>query len=280
MVIVWLIGFWGFAGFVPPPDPNLSGVEIKALFSEHTTLLRVGLLLTGLSSALLGPYIAVITMQMRRIEGALSTLSYVQLSLGALLIIEFIIPVMILQAAAFRPDISPDVIRSMNDVAWLMFVGIVSTAALQILAIGVAILRDHGKAPVFPRWGGYFCIWAGLLIVPGGLCVLFKTGPFAWNGIYAWWIGLVVFVGWLAGMTRLLLLAVRHQERHGPASGPEQELLQTVQRFQTQLEELRRQTADQPQADAVTADTKPRHGDTRGLPSGAARSMHVEAEEG
>lgn len=220
MIVVMLVAFL-IAGFIPPPSPHDTALQIAHIFRAHPTRIRFGLVLTMFGAALLGPFAAVITVQMKRIEGRHSPLAYLQLALGALLVIEFIIPVMVLQAAAFRPELAPATIRTLDDLGWLLFVGAPSTAVVQAIIIGVTILQDDRERTVFPRWGGYMSIWAGLLFIPGGIIVFFKHGAFGWNGLATWWLGLTAFGIWLVALTVLLLRAIRHQaeEEQGALTG-------------------------------------------------------------
>ena len=68
----------------------------------------------------------------------------------------------------------------LNDMAWLMFLGIISSACNQVASLSVAILLDKNTKPVFPRWSGYFKIWVAMIWVPAGIIPFFKTGP--WRG--------------------------------------------------------------------------------------------------
>jgi hypothetical protein len=127
---------------------------------------------------------------------------------------------MLWQAAAFRPLESPDITQRFNDLAWLMFVGVVSTGALEAVVIGAAILLDRAETPVFPRWLGYFNLWIALLFLPAGLCVFFKHGPLGWNGLISWWMLLAAFGVWIVTMSVMLLAANTRQqqaEERGPA---------------------------------------------------------------
>jgi hypothetical protein len=211
MIVVMLVGF-EIAGFNPPPSPHDSAAQIASIFRAHPDRIRLGLVLTMFGSALLGPFIAEITVQMKRIEGRHSPLAYTQLALGALLAIEFIVPVIVLETAALRPSLSPETLRTLDDLGWLLFVGAPSTAVVQVIAFGLAILQDDRQMPVFPRWSGYASIAAALTFVPGGVIVFATHGAFAWNGALAWWLGLTAFGIWLVIITVLLLRAVRHQQ--------------------------------------------------------------------
>lgn len=183
------------------------------MFDQDRNSIRIGLLITSFAATLLAPFFAVITVQMKRVEGSSSPLAYAQLALAALLIIEFVFPLYFLQAAAFRADRSPETLQTLSDVAWLMFVGVVSTAVLQFALIAVAVLIDQRMQPIFPRWFGYLTAWCAIAFAPGALCVFFLDGPFAWRGLFCWWIPLSAFGGWFAAATWVLLKVIARQEQ-------------------------------------------------------------------
>jgi hypothetical protein len=146
---------------------------------------------------------------MQRMEGKRSVLAMTQLGSGIALSVEFIVPIMVWQAAAYHA--SPErlfIVSVLQDMGWLMFVGVVSSIVIQVLAFGTAILLDSRTTPVLPRWSGYFSVWAAILLSPAGLVPLFHTGPFTWNGLFSWWIPLTTFCLWILTMTGLLLGAI------------------------------------------------------------------------
>src|SRR5262249_29692149 len=67
--IIWVIGFFFVAGFVPPPSPLRSAQEVAAQFADHTLGIRIGLALTALGGALVGLWVAAISVFLKRIEG-------------------------------------------------------------------------------------------------------------------------------------------------------------------------------------------------------------------
>jgi hypothetical protein len=131
---------------------------------------------------------------------------------GGLLALEFIIPLMIWQTAAYRPEIDPTLIRMLNDLGWIMFVGVISSAVVEFACIGVVILADERDTGVFPRWAGYFNLWVALLVAPAGLVPFFKHGPFAWNGLFSFFLPMVVFAGWVVVMVVVLRRAILEEE--------------------------------------------------------------------
>lgn len=196
-ILFWLVGFWLIGGLIPPPSPDSSASEIQKFYSEHTNGIRAGLVLTMIGASLTAPWVAVIAAQMKRIEGEVAPLTYLQLGTGMVDIVFFIVPVMNMQAAAFRPDRDPDLILLANDMGWLPFVGVWSVAFVQTFALGLVTFQDK-ESKVFPRWFGYYNFWTIFLFVPGSLLYFFKTGPFAWNGALSWWLVVAVFTLWFA----------------------------------------------------------------------------------
>lgn len=227
-ICVWcgpvMVGIWGLCfallcRFMVPPAPTNSPEQLVRRFSEHTNLIRLGLVISLFACALLVPFCAVISAQMRRIEGIRSVLAETQLVSGGLLCVEFLLPFAIWQTALYRlPERDPKTIQLLNDMAWLMFLGIISSACIQVAALGVAILLDKGAKPVFPRWAGYLNLWVSLVWTPAAIIVFFKRGLFAWNGLLAWWIPVAVFFSWFVTMVVLLLRAIKDDEREQLAS--------------------------------------------------------------
>ena len=214
MLVIFLIGFWPVAGYVPPSGPNESVAQIVRFYANNTTAIHLGLWMTMIAAAFCVPFFVAVSVQMRRIEGRHSPIAYAQMICGGLFTLEFIFPLMIWQAADYRPTLDPTMTYRLHDLGWLMFLGVVSTGVLQAILIAVAIFRDRRPDPVFPRWIGYTSLWCGLLFMPGGLIVFFKTGPLDWRGLIAWWLLLVAFGIWTVVLVYgLVRHAIPHQER-------------------------------------------------------------------
>jgi hypothetical protein len=198
-MILFIIGFVLVGGLVPPPAPSDNATKIARFYADNRTGIRAGLALTMVAGALTAPFVAVITLQMRRIEGEFSPFALTQFGTGMLGVLLFSLPVMIMQAAVFRPDRDPQIILAIHDIGWIMLIGTYCCVFVQCLAVGACIFSDAAER-IYPRWLGYFNIWVALLFLPGSLLYFFKTGPFAWNGLFVWWIPLSVFFGWFVVM--------------------------------------------------------------------------------
>ena len=219
-IAIWLVAFWLCADFIQPLDPGASATEIADKYEDRADWIRLGLLLTMVGATLTGPWVAAIFTQMKRIEGQFSPYSYTQLGMGMLGILLFIIPIMNMQSAAFRPDRDAELIQLANDLGWLPFVGVWSLAAVQNLTIALCTFQDE-KEEVFPRWFGYFNLWTVFLFTPGSLIYFFKDGPFAWDGLLSWWLVVTVFAIWFVVTFFVMRRAILRQgAEHARASAP------------------------------------------------------------
>ncbi len=203
------------AGWFPPPTPSLSVSEVARMFADDRTRIRVGVLILTSAAPLLACYGAALTHQIRRHLGAASPLATAQSLVAACLILEFIIPQMIWQAGAFRSDRSPELVQLCYDIGWLMYIGVVGTAIVQMLLCALAIFQDRRPEALVPRWAAYVCIWSAIGVAGGSFCIFFQRGPLAWNGLVAFWLLAVAFFAWMLTMSWGMLRASRVAEPTG-----------------------------------------------------------------
>ncbi len=208
-VVFYVLGWWLIAGFVPPHPPLSTATELAASYAEHTGAIRFGILVAMIGAGLAIPFVGVVAVHVRRIEGAHPVLAFTTLAAGAVTSVIPMLPTVLWTAAAFRPERSPELILVLNDLGWLFLLMTFPPFFVQFTSVGLAILSDEGTPPVFARWVGYFNIWLAVIAVPGGLVTFFKTGPFAWNGLLAFWLPIVAFVLWFFVMFAVLLAAIR-----------------------------------------------------------------------
>lgn len=210
--VLFGIGWMALARWVQPPSPNLSADAIADVFASHRTLIRLGVGLSGLAAALTVPWAAVVAVQMKRIEGEHCPMTYTQLTTGALGALIFIFPMLFLEVAAFRAERSPILVQAVSDLGFLCLIGYPFLAVVQGFALAVVIFQDKRAVPIFPRWLGYFNIWAATLFIPGTAISYFHVGPLAWNGVFAYWLPLVVFGAWIIVVSQQMLQAINRQE--------------------------------------------------------------------
>lgn len=215
MTLGFFIGLWPLAHFIWPPAPSETAEQIALFFQTDTVMKRTGLFIAMLSTGLLAPFYAVISVQMKRIEGVSLPLTYTQLVAGACTVLEIVLPMMLWQGVAYRPDRDPVVTQALNDVAWLTFLGLTTTVLIQNVVIGVIVLQDKSPNPIFPRWFAYFNFFAVAGVMPAGFVPFFKSGPLAWNGMIVWAIGVAVFFVWICLTAWLIQVAAgRQRDEH------------------------------------------------------------------
>jgi hypothetical protein len=210
MLALFLIFFMLVGKLIPPLSPTASAQSIADFLIANKMRVRIGLAFSLLAACLALPWLATICLRVRRVEGKWGVLSVTQIFSGVIFVPGFIFPMMVLAAAAFRPEErDPQITQALNDVFWLMFVGIVGTLIVQALVLTTASFIDRTEPVTFPRWFGYLNAWYAILAVPGGAVMIFNDGPLAWNGVFAFWVPLVAFSVWMVAVTVVLLQSVK-----------------------------------------------------------------------
>jgi hypothetical protein len=197
------------AGFLPPPFPG-DPAHIVSLYRDHGTRIFIGMSIFVFGAAMVMFFWVPIMLQLQRIEGRRSVLAYIQLALAIIGLWPLFAPPMLMMAAAFRPDRSPEVILALNDAALIPMFGMWAIGTWQWFVMGYAMLQDQ-TGRIFPRWVGYLTIWDGLSFVAAGLIPLFRTGPFAWNGLIGFWFVTVITASWF-GVIFVVLRRAIHNE--------------------------------------------------------------------
>lgn len=205
------VGWVFVGGFLPPHSPGAGGEEIAAFYQSDPHRIRFGLLLFMWGSALYLPFAGVLTVQMRRVEGRFPVWTYTQLMASAGNVITLTFPTLFWATAAFRLDRHPDLIQLLNDLAWTPFVAMTSPFLLIPLCMAIIGFADKSDTPLFPRWACYLFLFIDFLLMPGGLIIFFKSGPFAWNGLFGIYIPLAAWGTWFFLTTYLLIKAIKRQ---------------------------------------------------------------------
>jgi hypothetical protein len=207
------------AKLIPPLSPTASARAITDFLIANKLRVRVGLALSLIAACAALPWLATICLRVRRVEGKWGLLAVTQIFAGVIFVPGFLFPMMVMAAAAFRPEQrDPQITQALNDVFWLMFVGIVGTLLIQALVLTIASFLDRTEPQTFPRWFGYLNAWYALLALPGGAVMIFNDGPLAWNGIFAFWVPLVAFSVWMIAVTVVLLRSIKAEKGAEPSA--------------------------------------------------------------
>ncbi|KDE98274.1 lipoprotein [Mycolicibacterium aromaticivorans JS19b1 = JCM 16368] len=196
-VAVALVG-WLIAGVLPLPLGSSSTTDEVVAFYGHDTRVLIGLVIAQLGVCLVFPLIALITLAMLRIEGRTPLLTIIQAVTGAATGVLLLMPMLLMAVIAFRPDRTPELTVTLNDIAWLLFLTPIAPFMIQNIAIGTAILGD--KRSLLPRWVGYFNFWVAAAFIPDVLAFFFHDGAFSWRGVFVFWLALFAYAAFLIVM--------------------------------------------------------------------------------
>jgi hypothetical protein len=209
---LFFIACWPLAKFIPPPSPTLSGAEIMEMYKGNLFGIRFSVTVGYLAALLIIPWSATLAIQMARIEGRFPMMTLIAFGAGIADAVAFYLPFIFWAATFYRPERAPELVQLLNDMTWLEFVMLYAPFVMQTVAIAVVGFSDKSATPTFPRWFCFLSVWISVLILPGGLAVFFKTGPFAWNGLFAFWIPIVVFTIYYSALFPLAFKAIKRQE--------------------------------------------------------------------
>lgn len=219
MIVCVVVGVIILAPMLPPwGQASASSEAIAAFYQEGNLSKRIGLCIMMFGVPFLVPVFALIEEIIKRSMG-MPILARVQYGTGLYGILFTILMTICWGAAAFRPERAAETTQALHDLGWLLATWVASATILQASCIAAAVFRDKSQDPVFPRWFGYFNIWAVVLALPACVINIFHTGPFAYDGLLGFWLpyivlalwgGAVLFVCWQA-IKKLQLGAVATQ---------------------------------------------------------------------
>lgn len=191
-----VIGWWALADFVPPPHPTDTTSTILALYHAHATRIRAGMVIVMFGAVMAMPLGATVGYFIRRVEGFTGPLTMLQIMGAVGMAVLTFFPAMWWLIAAYRLGRDPQITHTLNDAAWLQWVGGLTIYYPTIITMAIASFLDRSERPALPRWFGYLNLWLVALLLPGQLIFFFKTGPFAWNGLISFYLAFVVFGLW------------------------------------------------------------------------------------
>jgi hypothetical protein len=208
---IFLIAFLLFPGFRPPMSPNMPAGQVAAFFRDHTTSIRLSMIIYDVCGIMLVPFFMLIVVQMKRMATPSQVFAYSYLSAVATGATLFAVADLFWLIAAFRPDRSADLVVLLNDMAWIIFTAPVGMLVAQNICLALAIYLDARPRPIFPRWVAHFNIACAVLIAPAACAAVVRTGPLAWNGFVSFWLKIGTFSVFVAVMFLMLRIAIKRQ---------------------------------------------------------------------
>jgi hypothetical protein len=223
--VLLMFGGLLLAGYIPAVPADWSPDEVASFYREDANLIRLGILLTLIGFMVWGPLVVSITGQMLRANPRAKGLAYLQFGAGMASWQFLLVPMLVLAAASFRPDRSPETTQTLHDLGWILLFMPFMPFVIQSIAIALGAFLDKAVEPVYPRWVGYFNLLEAVLFLPVAVLVFFKSGPFAYHGVLVFWVPLVIFGGWLLVMAWTTYQAVMNDQEARGAVGSEGSVL-------------------------------------------------------
>lgn len=208
--------FYGLFGLIfvlygrimPPPMPSMSEERIIAFMGSSD--LKIAVVLLALSLGMYALNSGLMLTQMKRMVGVSPVLRYAYIGvLGVGGIPGCLVPGYMFALGAFRADYDPSILVMLYDLGFLCFVGSLGCFIIQYLMFAMAIFLD--KSQLFPKWLGYFTIWAMVTEFVAALVFITLEGPFAWDGLLSFYQGTVIWVAWQTCLTIYLYKAIKSQ---------------------------------------------------------------------
>jgi len=208
---------------VPPPAADWSADEVAEFYRDNSTSIRWGAVVSGWTGAFMMPILAVVAIQMARVEtGGAKIWAALSLVSGALMSLFLALPPIFWGAAAFTAEREPEITALAHQIGLLT---LTTTDQYYIfLWVGVTVLclrpaTQLVKHNPFPRWWGYLSLWITVMFEAGAFAFVPKTGMLSWSGLLVFWSPLSLFGVWISVQCWLLFRALRGQEAEKLATG-------------------------------------------------------------
>jgi hypothetical protein len=200
--IAWVImaaGAFVGSGLVPPRSPSVSPLEFAEFVTDHKYRILIGML-----ALLIGGYTFLMTWsmtfayQVKKYANSSPLAFYVLFAVGLNGAIIGMLCGVLGSAMAYRVDaLEPATTQLLYDLILFLFLVPWPPFTLWQIVAGFAILSSTNDETVFPRWTGYFSMWAGALELFSAMCVFFYSGPFSYNGLVTFWVPGASFFIWV-----------------------------------------------------------------------------------
>ncbi len=203
--IAWVIiagsAFLG-SRLVPPRSPSMNPGDFAVFVADHKYQILIGML-----ALLIGGYTFLMTWsitlayQIKKYANP-STLAFcVLFAVGLSGALIGMLCGVLGSAMAYRVEaLEPATTQLLYDIILFLFLIPWPPFMLWQFITGFAILSSTNTEVVFPRWTGYFSMWAGALEMFSALCVFWYSGPFSYSGLVTFWVPGGSFFIWVIVM--------------------------------------------------------------------------------
>jgi hypothetical protein len=197
---IFVVGFlvlWAILGHNIPP-PNMMGMTAAQLvaeyYSKYQTQIEVGMIGSATWGMLYTPWSLQLATMLREEDGSLGVLALSEAAGGTLTgwLLAFC-PAMWAACAFMANSVSPDIIKTLHVMTWIIFDCTYMITTLQLAALGTYIVLNK-KQTTFPAWTGWCAIAIGITFVALVLMPFVSEGPFAVGGL---WNFFFIFSIWL-----------------------------------------------------------------------------------
>lgn len=202
---------------IPVNSPDKSITDVVAAYQENTTGIRIGMAMVVFGAAPMITWGTAVATQTHRRAPNHPILMHIQIACAVTACINGVLLCLAGGLAAFRSDVSGEMVRMLNDLFWILWTVPGTSFEAWCFAAAAAILTDKHADPVFPRWAGYFSLFVGCSFLPGVLALFAKHGPIAYNGLVPWWIPTLTFFAWVIVMTPLTWKAINREAAEPPS---------------------------------------------------------------
>lgn len=216
LAIVYTLALIFLLQQVPTKNPAWTAEQVADWYADNQGKIKWGAVLASWTGAFMMPILAVVAVQMARVEmGGWKIWSALSLVSGALMSLFLMLPPLFWGVAAYTaPRRDPEVTALMHELATLT---LTTTDQYYIfLWIGVTVIALRPATQLvknnpFPRWWGYLSLWITIMFEAGAIAFVPRSGPFAWNGLLVFWSPLTLFAVWITVQCWLIFRALRAQ---------------------------------------------------------------------
>lgn len=191
------VGMFVIAGYLPPPSPIQSELEIAAMYQENHVSIITGLTLAFVGAGFMLPLYLMGSVFMVEVEEGFPYLSVLQALCALATVLLTAFPNLIWLTAAFRIDRPSELIYLLHDLGWIIWATPSWAFAFQLICFSACGLRDKRQVPFVPRWFCFLGLWVAVGVLPTPLVPFFVDGGvFSWNGLFSFWIAFFSPVFW------------------------------------------------------------------------------------